>query len=155
MFKIMRMQSQVPEVGLDAWRTFLRAHAAVVSEIETDLERRGLIPLTWYDVLVAISSAPGGRIRMAALAGKLVLTRSGATRLVDKLERARLVRRETAVEDRRGAFATLTPGGRRALRKAWPAYARGINELFLAHISDRELTTLARALERVRKAASV
>ena len=148
------MKGRVSEAGLDAWRTFLRAHAAVVSRIEGDLVGVGLVPLTWYDVLVAVDSAPAGRIRMSALAGKLVLTRSGATRLVDKLERARLVRRETAAEDRRGAFATLTVRGRQALRLAWPVYARGINELFLAHLSDREVTSLARALERVRRAAT-
>jgi len=144
----------VAEAGLEAWRNFLYAHAAVISRIEDDLARSGLVPLVWYDVLVAISSAPGRRLRMSALASELVLTRSGTTRLVDKLEAAGLVRREAAEEDGRGAVAVLTPPGRQALRKAWPAYARGINKLFLSHLSTHEVETLARALSRVRGAAA-
>ena len=103
------MSALVPPSGLQAWRGFLRAHAAVISAIEHELESQGLVPLIWYDVLVAISSAPGRRIRMSGLADELVLTRSGATRLVDKVEAARLVQREIAREDGRGAVATLTP----------------------------------------------
>lgn len=141
------------EVGLEAWRDFLRAHAAVIAGIEGDLARKGLVPLIWYDVLVAIRSAPGGKLRMNALAGELVLTRSGATRLVDKLEKARLVRRTVAAEDRRGAVATLTPAGRRALSRAWPIYARGINERFLAQLTEGEIDALGRGLSRVWQSA--
>jgi DNA-binding MarR family transcriptional regulator len=143
----------VTERGLDAWRTFLQAHAAVISRIESELERAGLVPLVWYDVLVAISSAPDRRLRMSALADGLVLTRSNATRLVDRLERAGLVSREIADEDRRGAFAVLTPAGREALRRAWPVYARGINELFLSRLSDREVELVNTAFGRVRAGA--
>jgi len=139
--------------GLDAWRAFVQTHAAVILRIERDLESRGLIPLVWYDVLVAISSAPGRRLRMRALADSLVLTRSGATRLVDKLEQAGLVRREIAPEDGRGAVATLTEQGLVALRRAWPVYARGINGLFLSRLSAREIETIGRALGRVHRAA--
>jgi len=137
--------------GLEAWRSFLQAHAAVISKIERDLDERGLVQLIWYDVLVAIQAAPGHRIRMSALADHLVLTRSGATRLIDRLETAKLVQREPADDDRRGAFATLTAGGRDALRRAWPVYARGINEQFLAHLSKREVEMMASAFSRIRK----
>jgi DNA-binding MarR family transcriptional regulator len=143
----------VTERGLDAWRTFLQSHAAVISRIESELERAGLVPLVWYDVLVAISSAPDRRLRMSALADGLVLTRSNATRLVDRLERAGFVSREIADEDRRGAFAVLTPAGREALRRAWPVYARGINELFLSRLSDREVELVNTAFGRVRAGA--
>jgi len=143
----------VTERGLDAWRTFLQAHAAVISRIESELDRAGLVPLVWYDVLVAISSAPDRRLRMSALADGLVLTRSNATRLVDRLEKAGLVDREIADEDRRGAFAVLTPAGREALRRAWPVYARGINELFLSRLSDREVELVNAAFGRVRAGA--
>lgn len=145
----------MPPPGLQAWRSFLRAHAAVISAIEHELDRKGLIPLIWYDVLVAISSAPGRKIRMSSLANELVLTRSGATRLVDKLETAKLVQRKSVFEDGRGAVATLTPAGREALRAAWPVYARGINQLFLSHLSARDVNTFARVFDRVRQAAVV
>jgi DNA-binding MarR family transcriptional regulator len=143
----------VSERGLDAWRSFLQAHAAVISRIEAELERRGLVPLVWYDVLVAISSSPGRRIRMSALADELVLTRSNATRLIDRLEQAKLVGREVAPDDRRGAFAVLTRTGREALRRAWPVYARGINELFLSRLTERELDVIGAAFGRIREAA--
>src|SRR2546430_5827506 len=149
------MSALVPPSGLQAWRGFLRAHAAVISAIEHELESQGLVPLIWYDVLVAISSAPGRRIRMSGLADELVLTRSGATRLVDKVEAARLVQREIAREDGRGAVATLTPAGREALRKAWPVYARGINQLFLSHLTVREVDIFIRGFDHVRHAAAV
>jgi DNA-binding MarR family transcriptional regulator len=145
--------SRVSDSGLEAWRTFLQAHAAVVSRIESELERHGDVALTWYDVLVAIRSAPRRRLRMSALADALVLTRSNATRLVDKLERAKLVRRETAGEDRRGAEAVLTPAGLEALRRAWPVYARGIQELFLSRLSDSEVDVIVSGLGRVRDGA--
>ena len=139
----------VPVHGLRAWRAFLKAHAAAVSEIEADLEERGMVSLTWYDVLLAINSAPGGQLRMGAIAEALVLTRSNATRLVDKLALAGLLQRGSVEEDGRGSAATLTAYGRRALRRAWPVYAAGIKRTFVDRLRRRELEVVAETMTRV------
>jgi DNA-binding MarR family transcriptional regulator len=143
------MKDLVSARALAAWRSFLRAHAAAVAAIEADLNRRGLVQLTWYDLLVAVNSAPEGRLRMRELADQLVLTRSNATRLVDKLEAAQLIERHRADEDGRGAVVVLTPAGRMSLRRAWPVYATGINRYFAARLKDRELDVMAVALSRI------
>jgi DNA-binding MarR family transcriptional regulator len=142
----------VPAEGLAAWRAFLEAHAAVVGRIQAELEAGGHVPLAWYDVLLAISEAPGRRIRLRDLARRLVLTRSGATRLVDRLAAAGLVDRERVDEDRRGAAAVLTLEGARALRRAWPRYADAINRLFVSALTPEEAATIRTALERVTNA---
>lgn len=139
--------------GLEAWQSFLQAHAAVIGRIEVELEERGLIQLEWYDLLVAIQLAPEHQLRMMDVASALVLTRSNATRLVDRLEAAGLVRRERLDGDRRGMAALLTPAGREALRRAWPTYARGIAGYFLKTLTSDELRTITRAMARVTKNA--
>jgi DNA-binding MarR family transcriptional regulator len=139
----------VEKSGLEAWRRFLKAHAYVVGAIERELERRGQIPLEWYDVLVAISSAPKSRLRLKELGRELVLTRSGATRLADRLEAARLVERHPALKDRRGIVLGLTELGKKALRSAWPVYANGIQNEFLAKLSSEEVATLKIVMGRI------
>lgn len=146
------MPIELTEPQLRAWRAFLNAHVAVISRIERDLDRAGHIPLTLYDVLVALDEAPGQRLRLHDLASRVVLSRSGLTRLLDRLEQAGLARRERAPEDRRGAYATLTDAGRAALQAAWPTYAQAIHDYFATWLSDAELATTAAALERVRAA---
>jgi DNA-binding MarR family transcriptional regulator len=141
---------QQPDAGrLAAWRAFLTAHARAVAAIERDLAAGDFIPLTWYDVLVPLSESPGGRLRLHELADRVVLSRSGLTRLVDRLERAGLLRREPCLTDRRGAFAVLTDAGAAALRQTWPIYARSINEHFARHVSAAEAELIAAALGRV------
>jgi DNA-binding MarR family transcriptional regulator len=138
------------EPRLDAWRTFLRAHAAVVDRIERDLAADpDNLPLVWYDVLLALSGAPDRRLRLHELARAVVLSRSGLTRLVDRLEAAGLLCRRPDPTDRRGAFAVLTEEGRAALRRTWPAYARGIQDRFARHLDDEEARALTAALGRV------
>jgi DNA-binding MarR family transcriptional regulator len=133
-----------------AWRALLRAHAAAVGRIERDLAASEPdLPLTWYDVLVALVGAPERRLRLRELAEAVLLSRSGLTRLVDRLEAAGLLRREPDPTDRRGAFAVLTEAGYAALRRTWPRYARGIQEHFGRHLGEEEAAVLARALERV------
>ena len=134
----------------EAWRALITAHAAAVERIERELGEAGLPPLGWYDVLLELSVAPGCRLRMHELARAVVLSRSGLTRLVDRLEKAGLLRREPTPEDGRGSFAVLTDGGARMREKMWPVYAEGIAKHFGAHISDEEAQVLARALGRVR-----
>ncbi len=141
---------QLDESRLAAWRTFLNAHAAVIATIERELAAGGFVPLTWYDVLVVLSEAPDHRLRLHELARRVVLSRSGLTRLVDRLEAAGLLRREPSPTDRRGAFAVLTPEGAATLRRTWPAYGRCIAEHFARHLTAAEAHTLTQALERVR-----
>ena len=140
------------ESRLAAWRALLNAHAAAVAAIERDLTASGHVPLTWYDVLVALSEAPGERLRLHALAERVVLSRSGLTRLVDRLEAAGLLRREACPTDRRGAFAVLTPEGATTLRQTWPTYARGIAAHFGDFLTLEEAETIETVLGRVYEA---
>lgn len=141
--------------GFLAWRAFLRAHAAAVGRIEREMAAsEPELPLTWYDVLVALVSAPERRLRLRELANEVLLSRSGLTRLVDRLEAAGLLRREPDPADRRGAFAVLTDAGYEALRRTWPLYARGIQEQFARHLEGGEAAILARALQRVADASA-
>lgn len=144
--------SELEPQRLAAWRAFLNAHAAVVRLIEADLAEAGLPPLGWYDVLWALYRAEGGRLRMRELANEVVLSRTGMTRLVDRIERAGLLRREPVPGDARGAYAVVTDAGVETLRQMWPVYARGIEERFLVPLGDRagDLRVL---LERVAGAA--
>ncbi len=137
----------------EAWRALITAYSAAVERIERGLVEAGLPPLGWYDVLLELSAAPGCRLRMHELARAVVLSRSGLTRLVDRLEKAGLLRREPDPEDGRGSFAVLTDEGVRMREKMWPVYAKGIAEHFGAHISDGEAEVLTRTLGRVRAAA--
>ncbi len=134
---------------LAAWRALLTAHATAVGAIERDFDAADFIPLTWYDVLVALSEAPEGKLRLHELADRVVLSRSGLTRLLDRLEGAGLLRREPCPCDRRGAYAVLTDEGHATLRRTWPAYARGIAEHFTRHLSAAEADQLASVLGRV------
>ena len=134
---------------LAAWRAFHTAHARAVGAIERYLTAGGFIPLAWYDVLVPLSEAPGGRLRLHELADRVVLSRSGLTRLLDRMERADLLRREPCATDRRGAFAVLTATGEATLRQTWPTYARAIVAHFARHLSGDEAELVTSVLGRV------
>lgn len=149
------MTDDLDPEGLVAWEAFVFAHAAAVGRIERDLREAGHIPLTWYDVLAALGETPDHRLRLSELATEVVLSRSGLTRLLDRVERAGLIRREPAVDDRRGAYAVLTPAGEAALLATWPDYARGIMRHFADHLDAAELRLLAAALGRVRVGVGV
>ena len=146
------MTDDLDNERLAAWEAFVYAHAAVIDRIERELTAAGVVPLGWYDVLVALAHAPGRRLRLHELAREVVLSRSGLTRLVDRLEAAGLLCRESDPTDRRGAFAVLTPEGLAAQQRAWPVYARAIAAHFGEHVTDGEARALARALDRVRAA---
>lgn len=133
---------------LAAWRGLLNAHAVVIRRIEADLRRESLPPLDWYDVLWALYRAPGRRLRMQELAAHVVLSRTGMTRLVDRIEAAGLLRREPVPGDRRGAFAVITDDGAGMLRRMWPVYARNIRQRFLEPLGA-DAPRVRAALERV------
>ena len=137
------------DARLDAWRTFLQAHARVVRELERELQAEQGLALTDYDVLVQLAAVEGRRLRMSELADRLLLSRSGVTRLVDRLVSAGLVERVSCDDDRRGQWAALTDAGVRRLRDASPTHLRGIAKHFLDRLSADELRSLQESLDRV------
>jgi DNA-binding MarR family transcriptional regulator len=134
---------------LEAWRAFLRAHAYVSRQLEQELMADHGMALAEYDVLVQLSAAPDRQLRMSDLADRLLLSRSGATRLIDRLEGAGHVQRVSCETDRRGQWATLTPAGLERLRAAWPTHERGIREHFLDRIPAYARAALQQRLERL------
>ena len=139
---------------LGAWRGMLRVHAALVRELDAELDAAHELPLTSYDVLIYLQSAPEKRLRMAELADSVLLSRSGVTRLVDRLEREGLIVRDTCTSDGRGCFAVLTDDGEQALARARPTHLSGVRERFLRHFSDDELRLLGGFWERVQPGAA-
>jgi len=135
--------------GEATWAAWLRAQAAVVRRLEEHLAQAKGLPLSWYDVLLELEHAPGRRLRMQELGNRAVLSRSRVSRIVDELVTAGLAEREPDPDDRRGAFAVLTPAGRSRMRRAAPAYVRGIDEHFTRHLTDRELAMMRAACERL------
>jgi DNA-binding MarR family transcriptional regulator len=139
---------------LGAWRGMLRAHAALVRALDAELEQAHGLPLTHYDVLIYLRAAPGRRLRMAELADSVLLSRSGVTRLVDRLERDGLLERDTCTSDGRGCFAVLTDKGAELLSRARPTHLAGVRERFLSRFSEEELEALAEGWNRVHPGAA-
>ena len=131
------------------WREFLEAHAVVVGVLEAELDAERDLPLAWYDVLVSLSEAPDRRLRMQDLASRVLFSRSGLTRLLDRMAAAGLVKRERCDDDRRGTFAVLTAAGGRRLRDASGVHLRGVREHFDRHLTDTDVRALHHALRKV------
>lgn len=132
-----------------AWHTFLQAHARVIERLEAELQLERGLPLSWYDVLVQLQEAPGSRLRMTELAGAVLLSKSGLTRLVDRMNADGLVERCPDPGDRRGTFVQLTPAGFERLREAAPVHLRGVQQHFGQQLSDVDALVLTAALGKV------
>ena len=148
------MSKVVQPAQLAAWRALLTAHAELTARIDRALQEGGAVPLHWYDALLGLYEAPERRLRLSELARAALLTRSGLTRLVDRLEAAGLLRREACGDDARGAYAVLTAAGVTALRRAWRIYGREIHRLFGQHVSASDAAAVASALQRVIEASA-
>lgn len=136
-------------VELDAWRSFLRAHSKVTRLLDAELTAECDLPLGSYEVLLHLNEAPDRRLRMTDLADRVLLSRSGLTRLVDRLERDGLIRRESCPSDLRGTNAVLTDEGLDRLRSAAPIHLRGVREHIVDLLSEEELATIATAFGRI------
>jgi len=132
--------AEVPPAQLAAWRAFLEAHALTVDNLARELREVEDLPL---------AESPDGRLRMQELADAVLLSKSGVTRLVDRMERAGLVDRARCTDDRRGTFAMLTPAGRQRLRETAPTHLRGVAEHFASLLDAEEAAVLERLLLKV------
>ena len=139
---------------LGAWRGLLRVHSRMTKALDAELIAEHGISLSSYEVLLFLADAPDGRLRMSELADGVLLSRSGLTRLVDRMERDGLLRRERCEDDARGFNALITAEGRELFQSARRTHLDGVRELFLSHLSDDELRTLARLWEKVAPGAA-
>jgi DNA-binding MarR family transcriptional regulator len=134
---------------LGAWRELLRVHATLTRELDEELRRSHGLPLSSYDVLVNLESAPDYQMRMSELADAVLLSRSGLTRLVERLERDGLLTRTDCPSDARGSLAVLTDAGLARLAEARKTHLRGVRERFLDRFDDAELEQLGAWWSRV------
>src|ERR687888_2732087 len=129
------------ELGTDelgAWRGLLRVHDHLTRTLDAELTSAHGLPLASYEVLLFLAGSDGGRMRMSELADSVLLSRSGVSRLVDRLERDGLVERARCPEDARGLYAMITEDGRRAFQEARRTHLAGVRERFLRHYSSEE-----------------
>jgi DNA-binding MarR family transcriptional regulator len=137
------------EQELRAWRGLLRVHAALAKALDAQLDAEHGLPLSSYEVLMYLADAEDERMRMCDLASTILLSRSGLTRLVDRLARDGLLERVACNDDARGAFAKLTPAGRAKLRAARATHLAGVRAMFLDRFTPQELDQMGDAWERV------
>src|SRR3954471_8401818 len=121
--------------GLGAWASLLRAHATLLRQLESDLERETGLALADFDVLAQLAKA-GGDLRMTELAARALISRSGMTRRVARLVNEGLVRRTDADADGRGVVVALTDAGAARLTETAPVHMRGVSELFVAQLEN-------------------
>jgi len=141
------LSSPSPE-RLRAWRLYFESALALQDILDTELERDAGIPLRWYDALVHLEETPDG-LRMNELAERILYSKSGFTRVVDRLEEAGLVQRVRPDNDRRSILVVLTDEGRTAMERARRHHRHAIEQHFSRHLSDTDIKALTRALEKL------
>jgi DNA-binding MarR family transcriptional regulator len=142
-------QDALSDGELRAWRGLLRAYGCLAKRLDAELEQAHGLPMTSYEVLHHLQEASGGRMRMCELAEQAQLSRSGLTRLVDRLEREQLLERCSCEHDARGSYACLTAAGRERLGEARVTHLAVVREHFFSHFSELELGSMADMCERI------
>lgn len=138
-----------PDPRQRAWARFVTAQAMLLEQIEAAFVEADLPSLAWYDVLWILENAEHGRLRMADLARKAVVSRSNVTRLTDRMEKSGLVARSDCPVDGRGTVCELTAKGRALRAKMWPIYKKQIDSLFGKHLDAREAEAFAATFDKM------
>src|SRR3989449_6347105 len=141
------LSSPSPE-RLRAWRLYFESALALIDVIDAELEHDAGIPMRWYDALVQLEETPDG-LRMNELAERILYSKSGFTRVVDRMEEAGLVQRVRPRHDRRSILVVLTDQGRETMERARRYHRDGIERHFSQHLSQTEIKALTRALEKI------
>ena len=143
----------IPEIQLEAWRALVNAHAALVDRLEEALADEQLPPLAWFGVLAALHRADNHRLRPRELGLHLTISKSGLTRLVDRMVAAGVIERRECPSDRRGHLIALTESGEAVFRDMWPVYAEAFEATFASRLSAEEAETLRELMDRLRDTA--
>jgi DNA-binding MarR family transcriptional regulator len=140
---------KVTPAVVEAWASLVRAERALLDKVEEALKGRRLPPLDWYHVLHELECAPKGMLRQTGVQARTHLAQYNVCRLVDRLQRERLVERHQCRIDGRNNVLVITAKGKGLRRAMWPVYAAAIEEHFGAHLSQAEAEQLARLLAKV------
>jgi DNA-binding MarR family transcriptional regulator len=132
-----------------AWARLVRAREALVGAVEGDLKAAGLPPLAWYDVLLELSRAEGGRLRPFEIEKETLLAQYNLSRLLDRLEKAGLIRRGPCEDDARGQWVVITEKGKAVQARTWKVYSRSIQEHIGEKLDDKSAAALAGLLGRL------
>jgi DNA-binding MarR family transcriptional regulator len=141
------------DLRFSTWPLLLEAHAVLLEQLERDLEAAGGPPLTWYDVMVQLSTTPEGSLPMKELAARVLLSKSGVTRLVDRMVAAGYVERTACPTDRRVVYAKITEAGREVMDRFAPKHIADVERYFTAHLTDTEAQVMRKVLTRLIEAA--
>ena len=133
----------------EAWVGWVRASQLVMEAIEQELKEAGFPPLAWYDALLELDGAPEGKLRLSELGEKMLLKKFNVTRLVDRMEKEGYVTRVACDTDARGAYAAITPKGKKRRVAMWSSYRDAVHKHFLAHLSEKEMSQLSSMLRKI------
>jgi DNA-binding MarR family transcriptional regulator len=149
------MDERTTERQLTAWVALVEAHSAAMDGVEQELVAEAGLPLSWHEVLMRLSRAEGGAMRMQELARAVLLSKSGLTRLADRMVASGLIERSACGADRRGMYAVITERGREALDRATPVFAAAVDRNFARHLQPSELEGLAGSLRKVARGQGI
>lgn len=131
--------------ALQSWRRLAGAYWSVSARLEEELAAAGLPALGWYEVMQELAQAPGHHLRMCELAARTQLSRSGLTRLADRLEKKGLIERLSCPKDRRVLHAQLTKDGIKLVEQMRPVHEAGVRRHFSARLNAVEMKRLSSA----------
>jgi len=145
------MRQKLSDIETRAWIGFVKSQQSVLDKVDKDFKASGFPPLSWYDLLLELEKAKGGRLRQKELGELILLSKYNVSRLLDRLEKQSLIRREPCKEDTRGVFAVITPKGKELRKKMWPVYYKSIKENFLSKFNEKELKQIIEFNKRLVK----
>ena len=143
------MPDSLTQKQVAAWRQLLAYHSRIIRLIEREFESKGLVPFTFYDILLHLRHAPNREMRFRDINGEVVLSRSALSRCLDRMAVEGLVAKQDCPEDPRGLVLRITSKGEAELKKAWPVYRNLIVNLFGRHFSEDELDFLAQRFAKI------
>ena len=143
------MKPELDEATLTAWARLVRAQQVLLERVEAELKKADLPPLRWYDVLLELHRAGAKGLRQYEIGAAVLLNKYNVSRLLDRLEKEKLLERSACEEDGRGARVQITAAGRDLLKRMWPVYGAAINEHFAQSFSKAELKQMASLFGRL------
>ena len=143
------MSKKPNKQAIDTWIQLHRTYKHLLDSVENSLKQEGLPPLSWYDVLLELNREKSTGLRQYEIGNKILLNKYNLSRLIDRLEKNRLLVRYECDEDGRGNVVKITEQGQKLLKKIWPVYSQSIQENFSRKLVPADINELLKLLKKV------